>query len=442
MATDSTELTFVRCPSCRSLVPAVSTRCRMCGAGLDASAKAEDDAGDDSKSQRVRQKTMSAPDNEMSSTVGKIRENPAYDDDNFSESEEDAEAADFGAEDVESLEDAGDDYSERNGVEAAGEDAEQDDDVMDPLGGIMEESYEEEVAVVDVDEDAGDMSFLERGAESANAGDESSGEEEDVVDPLGDFLDEPTEEVVILPDEPRAAAWETPPAETYAVADDLPEESAGVVEEAPAEKKTPKVLIESGPRKMNRGGLNFGKPREERIVSMEEKRPAWSQPDAAQAEPQRSAAPETAHNFTSGGTVNTAASGSEQTAAISSPSPTPYQGAVAGRLYGWLVSYSSSEGQAIEIREGKVFITSAALKGNDLILEDESISTPHCMLAVSAQSGFQVQDLMSERGVFLRRRGAETYKREYEAFMVAHGDWLRFGDVEFLVSIIPHVGEE
>ena len=30
----SDELTFVRCPSCRSLVPAVSTRCRMCGAPL------------------------------------------------------------------------------------------------------------------------------------------------------------------------------------------------------------------------------------------------------------------------------------------------------------------------------------------------------------------------------------------------------------------------
>ena len=39
MATDSTELTFVRCPSCRSLVPAVSTRCRMCGAGLEGVAK-------------------------------------------------------------------------------------------------------------------------------------------------------------------------------------------------------------------------------------------------------------------------------------------------------------------------------------------------------------------------------------------------------------------
>lgn len=31
MSGEDTELTFIRCPSCRSLVPAVATRCRMCG---------------------------------------------------------------------------------------------------------------------------------------------------------------------------------------------------------------------------------------------------------------------------------------------------------------------------------------------------------------------------------------------------------------------------
>ena len=41
MSTDSTELTFVRCPSCRSLVPAAQKRCRMCGAVLDASGQPE-----------------------------------------------------------------------------------------------------------------------------------------------------------------------------------------------------------------------------------------------------------------------------------------------------------------------------------------------------------------------------------------------------------------
>ncbi|NDC37773.1 MAG: hypothetical protein EBZ48_06940, partial [Proteobacteria bacterium] len=59
MSTDSTELTFVRCPSCRSLVPAISTRCRMCGATLEASAAAEEGEQEPRKSGRVRQRTMS-----------------------------------------------------------------------------------------------------------------------------------------------------------------------------------------------------------------------------------------------------------------------------------------------------------------------------------------------------------------------------------------------
>lgn len=72
MSTDSTELTFVRCSSCRSLVPAVSTRCRMCGASLDAAS--DESAEQDDKSSRVRQRTMSKPKSQLSSAVQQLRE--------------------------------------------------------------------------------------------------------------------------------------------------------------------------------------------------------------------------------------------------------------------------------------------------------------------------------------------------------------------------------
>ena len=71
MSTDSTDLTFVRCPACRSLVPAVSSRCRMCGAALDASAAA---AKEEPRVSRVRQRTMSQPGSELSSAVNQARE--------------------------------------------------------------------------------------------------------------------------------------------------------------------------------------------------------------------------------------------------------------------------------------------------------------------------------------------------------------------------------
>jgi len=113
-----------------------------------------------------------------------------------------------------------------------------------------------------------------------------------------------------------------------------------------------------------------------------------------------------------------------------------------GRLFGWLVSYSEADGKAIELREGKFFVTRSSLKGSDLIIEDESVSTPHAMVSISVESGLQVQNLMSERGVFIRVQGADTYKREEDVIVVKNGDWVRFGDVEFLVSLIPYVGVE
>lgn len=115
---------------------------------------------------------------------------------------------------------------------------------------------------------------------------------------------------------------------------------------------------------------------------------------------------------------------------------------VAGRLFGWLVSYLESDGKAVELREGKFFVTSMSLKASDLVIEDRSISTPHAMIHISPEQGFLVQDLMSERGVFIRRRGSDAYRREEETVKVYHGDWIRFGDVEFLVTLIAHLGQK
>ena len=59
MASETSELTFVRCPSCRSLVPASASRCRICNNTLEASSGT--DSGEGAKaSGRVRQRTISA----------------------------------------------------------------------------------------------------------------------------------------------------------------------------------------------------------------------------------------------------------------------------------------------------------------------------------------------------------------------------------------------
>ena len=107
-----------------------------------------------------------------------------------------------------------------------------------------------------------------------------------------------------------------------------------------------------------------------------------------------------------------------------------------GKLFGWLVSYESPDGRAIELREGKFFVTASSIKGTDLILEDPSISTPHALMSIS-EGGFLVQDLMSDHGVFVRHDERAEYQQEESLVRVSHGDWLRFGEVEFLVIIVP-----
>jgi len=110
------------------------------------------------------------------------------------------------------------------------------------------------------------------------------------------------------------------------------------------------------------------------------------------------------------------------------------------RLFGWLVSYSSQEGSAIELREGKTLVTRSSLKNGDLVIDAPSISTPHALLIMGSDTGFFIQDLISERGVWIRRKDEDTYHQEENSIELFHGDWVRIGDVEFLVSLVPYVG--
>lgn len=112
-----------------------------------------------------------------------------------------------------------------------------------------------------------------------------------------------------------------------------------------------------------------------------------------------------------------------------------------GRLFGWLVSFKNQSGKAFELREGKFFVTKSSLKENDLIINDDSISTPHALMTVSKNNGLILQDLMSETGIYLKHDKDAEYEKQEAPFKVTHGDWVKFGNVEYLVSLIAYVGE-
>jgi hypothetical protein len=109
-----------------------------------------------------------------------------------------------------------------------------------------------------------------------------------------------------------------------------------------------------------------------------------------------------------------------------------------GILSAWFVDFSNLKGQAHELRSGKYFLTSKSLKASDLIIEHKSISTPHAMLVVKPQSGVIVQDLMSETGVYVARANSATkYEKIEDRTTLNHGDKVRFGELEFVLVLIP-----
>ncbi|MCB0310305.1 MAG: FHA domain-containing protein [Bdellovibrionales bacterium] len=378
MSTDSTELTFVRCPSCRSLVPAAQTRCRMCGASLDASG-AEEPGNAGKRSGRVKQRTMSTPDSKISEMVDQIKAKP---------------------------------------------------EPVHAETKVVEEEPEEVVSGLPSD------------------------------DPLGPYIEE-----VNLDDEEESEV-------VFAESEETALNGKHYQEDA-----TRKVTLESG--RSRSGGLSFGKNREEvpgKADSLSDEVEEKDEKGWAAVDSQSDVSNRTSHGSVSGRT--TSASGelqeianrlrkeesedeqleedavqekpSEKRVKEELPSKQPFdaakkgaspQGGVRGRLFGWLVSYSDPDGMAVELREGKFFVSSSSLKSHDLVIDDPSVSTPHALCSIGLEDGFRIQDLMSDRGVFVRRRSGDTYQRE-ELCRVEHGDWVRFGDIEYLVSLIAHVGEK
>ncbi|MGI6681029.1 MAG: FHA domain-containing protein [Bdellovibrionota bacterium] len=110
------------------------------------------------------------------------------------------------------------------------------------------------------------------------------------------------------------------------------------------------------------------------------------------------------------------------------------------RLIGWIVSFKNPFGEAYELREGKLFVTNSKLKDNDFIIKDDSISTPHALISIS-KNGVSIQDLMSDTGVYVKHSKEDKYVKQEMPFKVQHGDWIKFGDVEYLISLLTYVGE-
>lgn len=343
MSHDSTELTFVRCPSCRSLVPAVSTRCRMCGATIDGGSKSDTLDGNDKKS-RVRQRTMSGPDTQLSDAAQKMRQE---------------EASDFADSDLDDL--AGDDMIDEN----------------DPLSAFIEE----------VETDEGSFSDEKR-TQSAKNSSASEGE------------NSPTN----------------------------------------GQAKQPRVVIESGTRQPGKtSSLSYGKqagekfPQSDRLQeSVVGREQSWKGSDSTPVSGRGERRERDGRRDEMRPQNDRGMRPNERQQEHRGPSVKAETGEA---LFGWLVSYAKAQGEATELREGKFFVSRTSLKANDFLMNHPSISTPHALVSVSLEQGCIIQDLMSERGIYIRKRSGGGYQRINEKGTLEHGDWVKFGEVELQLSV-------
>ena len=500
MSSDSTEITFVRCPSCHSLVPAASARCRMCGVALD-TLRQGDQTDTKEKNKRVRQRTVSEQQQEMTSAVNQIREEASADtfspvptevipreiskslDKTESKEEKDSEEL----MDLLDSEEGSDDY----------EDPLSDylDDVDEDEEGSIEDKMEEFLS--DDEEEFFDDDFLD----------------EDELDETEEVLSEDsvdktvaTEELKVSENQARKTT-ETPsvnvpsedgskepskappfglhsgipPVAGSRASDDKKDSEPKTAQTsfqgltAKKEPYNPRVVIESGSRPKG-GGLSFGKKKaeiktvqsigeigvsEEHSTSQEVTEDKVSVLDETQnkkgvlkdseeSRPEEVVEKKEIKVF-SRETTMVGGEKNMETPNVSSRAVNIGRGSAGevvrpqevkkGRLVGWLVNYADQDGVSVELREGRYFATRDGLKANDFIIDDPSVSTPHALVIVG-MNGVMVQDLMSDRGVFFRGQAADSYQRGRVPFRVSLGDWIRFGDIEFLVSLIAHVGEK
>ena len=480
MASETSELTFVRCPSCRSLVPASAARCRICNNPLEGGAKAE--AGDTGRAPgRVRQKTITASAEELLQGTGLVGEGGQVEP-TPSQGFSGAPMGDNGEHEVvDPLADFLQEFEETPPVIsapppsqeiplAAAANDDEDDldsfldefDTFNPAAEPVEEPVREPVAPppVQAPPEPERPQYV-----SASPVSQATPEADPFAmddDPLGDFMTDADDnfDLEVAPEPVREAAPPVRRAEPEARYEPEPRREPEPPQRARPERpqnfEKPAAPPPQTPRHNPQQGNRQARPQqEERRRGDREARQGGAQASGGE---RREARKETPRHERQG--EDSRREGQQhrsrheerrnerepQRSVPNRSEPQRSEAPVAGpktgkmrpgRLFGWLVSFESPDGRSIELREGKFFITGSSIRGTDLVIEDPSISTPHALMSVSSEHGLLLQDLMSERGVFVRIGERGQYKREDGVVQLKHGEWVRFGDVEFLLTVVP-----
>ena len=430
MAGEDSDLQFIRCPGCRSLVPAAATRCRMCGQLLEQ--RRDEDNDQLVKKTRVRQRTMSVSEDEREALKTRAIE------DGPEAFEEDGDPFP-----VEAEQEYTDEEPELPAhVEVRGAQPGEIRREIRPRD-LDDTRFDEESSVVaDEDDEESDEAF--------DASSEGDAEDDAAGEAVGDPNGEPGRKKRRRRRRKKKGAQQVQPSEPFAA--------------PPPAAPDP---VDPGPRQAPR----FGWSRPEHVEAPRAERPRsdWSRP-----EPERAPQREESRPFRVGQENGRPAHEPRPAPVAEEPRPfiaprvepapvpvreamreqprpvevaprepagseTPHR-ATDGDLIGWLVT-PDEYGRSVsrELRVGRYFVSRQRLRPTDIVFENPSISMPQCLLDATAE-GVAVQDLMSDRGTFIRRYGTEKFARVENTVQVSHGDTVRFGEFDVLVCLVPRGG--
>jgi hypothetical protein len=112
------------------------------------------------------------------------------------------------------------------------------------------------------------------------------------------------------------------------------------------------------------------------------------------------------------------------------------------RIAAFLVSFDKDEfGDVVEVRSGRWLLTSRASEhGDQIIINDESISPLHAIIRATSDGKVQVLDQLSEFGTGVTKVGSKN-EEDISGAMVTldHGDIVRFGKRKFVVCTVPSI---
>ena len=411
MTTEETELTFVRCPNCRSLIPAIATRCRMCGAQFEKKGEsaeptpAAETGGGSQRQSRVRQRTISASPEE----VEQIKRE-AYQEDRPHENGTD----EFGPGDSDTGQS---DAPAQGGFRLGGgsprrESIPAPQHYEEPEAEAEPEPFEESRPYAAAEPD--DFLMDDVTATNVRPAPEAPEEEEDTHASSFRFVDQAQEQREDWNDEEDVVGEDES-------ADNEEEDELEADDSSHSAPARPEGKRRRRRRRKKRGGTqttnemqaggsmstqhqNIAAPSQQRNDS----------PRQQQHEPRSS---DSGRGDSGRGGVEASQSD--------------------GALTGWLAIFANNpQGESIELRAGRFFVGRQKLRGSDLVISDSSVSTPHCMITVGAD-GLMVQDLMSEQGTHLRRAGSDSFSPLQQPAAVHHGDSIRFGQYEVVVCLLP-----